>query len=87
MNRVYQQLLANNKDEQKFVENLRTAQRAWISFRDAHLELLYPDKDNPQTSYGSVFPMCYCINQTNLTVERTKQLKRLLNPLEGDVCN
>ena len=25
------------------VENLRTAQRAWIAFRDAHIQTIYPD--------------------------------------------
>ncbi|MGA9996568.1 MAG: lysozyme inhibitor LprI family protein [Pyrinomonadaceae bacterium] len=87
LNRVYQQVLATNRDEQKFIEKLKEAQRAWVSFRDAHMLSLYPETDDPQAAYGTVYRMCYCMNQTVLTVERTKQLKKMLNPVEGDVCN
>jgi uncharacterized protein YecT (DUF1311 family) len=34
---------------------LRTAQRAWLAFRDAHLQELYPAKDK-QGEYGSMYP-------------------------------
>lgn len=86
LNRVYQQVLERNKDEQKLIEKLKAAQRAWVSFRDAHMESLYPETDNPQAAYGSVYRMCYCMAQTELTVERTRQLKSMLNPVEGEVC-
>ena len=86
LNRVYQQVLDKNRDETRFVEKLKAAQRAWVSFRDAHMESLYPETDNPQAAYGSVYRMCYCMAETELTVERTKQLKNMLNPVEGDVC-
>lgn len=86
LNRVYQQLLAANKDDQLFVEKLKTAQRAWLAFRDAQLEAIYPATE-PQSKYGSVFPMCYSLAEAELTVERTKHLQRMLKGKEGDVCN
>lgn len=86
LNRVYQKLLAANAEDKVFVEKLKNAQRAWIAFRDAQLEALYPTVDNPRVTYGSVYPMCHCIAEEELTVERTRQLRRMLEPKEGDVC-
>ena len=85
LNRVYQQLLSVKGREQQFAERLKIAQRAWIVFRDAQLESLYSAPD-PYVQYGSVYPMCYCLAQKELTVHRTQQLKQMLNPKEGDVC-
>jgi uncharacterized protein YecT (DUF1311 family) len=86
LNKVYQQLLSVNAREQEFTEKLKTAQRAWIVFRDAQLESLYPAIKDPRAQYGSVYPMCYCLAQKELTLQRTDQLKRMLNPKEGDPC-
>lgn len=85
LNKVYQQLLSVNAREQEFTEKLKTAQRAWIVFRDAQLESLYSAAD-PYVQYGSVYLMCYCLAQKELTLQRTQQLKRMLNPKEGDPC-
>ena len=86
LNRVYRQLLAANEADKVSTEKLKNAQRAWIAFRDAELEAIYPTTDDPRLTYGSVYPMCYCIAQQSLTEERTKQLKRMLSGKEGDVC-
>lgn len=86
LNSVYQRLLAANKDDQNFIDKLKAAQRAWLSFRDAQIETLYPAPD-PQSKYGSVFPMCYSLAKAELTAERTKHLQRMLKGREGDVCN
>ncbi|HXU35575.1 MAG TPA: lysozyme inhibitor LprI family protein [Blastocatellia bacterium] len=87
MNAVYQQVLNKYKSETAFVAKFKTAQRAWIAFRDAHLESLYPDPNKMQ-AYGSVNPVCRCGVLTELTAERTKQLKQWLNGAEeGDVCS
>jgi uncharacterized protein YecT (DUF1311 family) len=86
LNRIYQQLAAANANDKLFVDKLKTAQRAWIAFRDAQLEAIYPETDNPKVNYGSVFTMCYCGAQQDLTEERTKQLKRMLRSPEGDAC-
>lgn len=86
MNAVYRQVLNKYKSETLFVAKLKAAQRAWIAFRDAHLESLYPEPNKLQ-AYGSVNPVCRCGVLTELTAERTKQLKQWLNGAEeGDVC-
>ena len=86
LNRVYQQLLSASANDKVFIEKLKTAQRAWIAFRDAQLEAIYPETGDPRVKYGSVYPMCYCGAQQDLTEERTRHLKRMLRSPEGDAC-
>ena len=86
LNGVYKQLLAANKEDRLFVEKLTQAERAWLAYRDAHLASLYPPVENPQAAYGSVYPMCHARAKAELTRERTKQLRAMLYPQEGDVC-
>jgi uncharacterized protein YecT (DUF1311 family) len=84
MNRTYKQILNEYQRDNVFIEKLKIAQRAWIKFRDAGLESLYPDTPS---AYGSVNPMCRCIALAELTTERTKSLKRWIDGVEeGDVC-
>jgi uncharacterized protein YecT (DUF1311 family) len=86
MNAAYRQVLNKYKNEILFAARLKASQRAWIAFRDAHLESLYPQPNKLQ-AYGSVNPMCRCGVLAELTTERTKQLKRWLSGAEeGDVC-
>lgn len=85
MNKTYQQIFRAYAKDQLFLDKLKAAQRAWLAFRDAHLESLYPDPS--KGAYGSVNPMCRCIALENLTLERTKALQQWIQGLpEGDVC-
>jgi uncharacterized protein YecT (DUF1311 family) len=85
MNKVYKQVLNEYKSELAFIKKLGVAQRAWVAFRDAHLEAIYPEID--KTRYGSVYPMCRCDVLTELTRERTKSLRKwITGNKEGDVC-
>ncbi len=84
LNRVYQQLLAKNKTDENATKKLRDAQRAWVAFRDAQLQALYPAEDK-QREYGSIYPMCYAIVVTAMTKERTAQLRRMLQ--DKDPCD
>ena len=86
LNLTYQQLLKKNASDNVFVEKLKASQRAWLAFRDAQLEAIYPEKQNPRAKYGSVFNMCLCMAQEELIVARIKQLTRMLQSEEGDVC-
>ncbi len=87
LNQVYQQVLSANSGELQFTEKLKAAQRAWLVFRDAQLEALYPTTgSDPREQYGSVYPMCYCMAQRELTLQRTQQLKEMLKQTEGNVC-
>ena len=87
LNRVYQAVLEKHKDDALSVKKLRAAQRAWLAFRDAELEAKYPHSGE-RGYYGSVLPMCYSLEKTRLTEERTQRLREWLDEgEEGDVCN
>ena len=86
MNRLYRQVLNSYKSDAVFTRKLKMAQRAWIQFRDAHLESLYPKRDK-LTAYGSSHPMCRCVALADLTDERARELKKWVTGAEeGDVC-
>jgi len=83
LNRVYVALLERLKSDPVAIENLKASERAWIIFRDAHMKALHPHPDTE----GSVRPMCWALELTELTVQRTEMLKRMLGPADGDVCS
>ena len=86
LNRVYQRVLSEYQGDALFVRKIKAAQHAWIVYRDAHLESLYPAED-PRLAYGSVYPMCRCMALTEVTKKRTELLRRwLTGEKEGDVC-
>jgi uncharacterized protein YecT (DUF1311 family) len=85
LNRVYQQLISKHRADAEFVAKLRLAQESWLKFRDADLTSFYYQQ-NKLVAYGSVYPTCRSRALTHLTVERTNELKQMLNPEEGDVC-
>ncbi len=86
MNKAYRQVLKEYQADGLFIRKVRAAQRAWVVYRDAHLESLYPASD-PQREYGSVNPVSRCLALKELTLERTQQLRRWTRGIaEGDVC-
>ncbi len=72
LNRVYGQLVAANRDENGYVEALRKAQRAWLSFRDAQCNIATWDSRRG-TAYDVYVSLCL----TALTRARTTQLLEL----------
>src|SRR6267142_2701303 len=54
LNATYQGILKKYADDPAFIGRLRTAQRAWLRFRDAQLQMRFPPSNQP----GSVAPMC-----------------------------
>ena len=82
LNRLYTALLAKATGTRR--QQLQRAERAWVTFRGAHLEAIYPD--SRPGAYGSVHPMCVSIILLELTVEHNTHLRRLLDPGEGNVC-
>lgn len=68
-----------------FVKKFEKAQSAWITYRDAHLDAIFPSiKPN---EYGSVQPMCVATIKTDLTRSRIVQLRQWSDGIEeGDVC-
>jgi uncharacterized protein YecT (DUF1311 family) len=83
LNHVYQDLLSKTKGDANATRKLHDPQGAWITFRDAQLEALYPAQDK-QREYGSIYPMCYATVVTAMTKERTAQLRRMLQ--DKDPC-
>lgn len=62
LNKVFQQVLNDYKTDALFVRKMKIAQRAWVAYRDAHVDSLYPigPTANPCLQYGTVYPMCRC---------------------------
>ena len=84
LNHVYQKLLSKLKSDDNATKKLRVAQRAWVAFRGAHLQELFPAQDK-QREYGSMYPMCYAQVAMAMTKERTAQLRRMLD--DKDPCD
>ncbi len=85
LNAVYSQLISKYESDAEFVRMLRRAQESWLKFRDADLASFYYQEGKPG-AYGSAHPLCKSLALIRLTVARTKELKAMLNPEEGDVC-
>lgn len=84
LNRVYKQIISEYKFDSLFIENLKKSQRIWIDFRDAEVEMKFPQNDNS----SSVKTMCKRQYLAELTNQRTETLKKwLISETEGDVCN
>lgn len=86
LNHTYQWLLAKAKSDPIAIEKIKNAQRAWLAFRDAHLDAMYPHEDKSH-EYGTSYPMCVLLQKTELTRQRTKMLDKMLNPSEVDACD
>jgi uncharacterized protein YecT (DUF1311 family) len=87
LNATYVRVLKDYARDPQFLAKLKQAQRAWIAFRDAHLEARFPKTDK-QAEYGSAYPTCRCNVLTELTEQRERELKIWADGIpEGDVCN
>ena len=85
LNAIYRQILTKHKKDLQFIAKFKKAQRAWLKFRDAHLEAIFP-APNKQEEYGSNFSMCACSEMVMLANQRIAQLQQWLADNEGDVC-
>ena len=83
LNQTYQAVLKKYADNTVFIDRLRKAQGAWVTFRDAQLEMKFPSGE----AAGSVEPMCYSLYKAELTEKRNNELREWLKGIEeGDVC-
>jgi len=86
LNEIYQTILSEYKTDSIFVENLKKSQRIWIQFRDAEMDMKYPNY--PEKIYGTIHPTCRAFYLKELTKKRIKTLKIWVSGTEeGDVCN
>ena len=81
-------LFTANKGDPAAVASLKSAQRAWLAFRDAELESLFPlgPKETARVKYGSIYLTCFAQAKEALTRTRAEQLKKRSSRAEGDVC-
>lgn len=86
LNATYQRLLQKAAGDRVALPQINSAQKAWVAFRDAQIAALYPAEDK-QKEYGTVFPMCANLALADLTRQRTKMLRQMLSPVEGEVCS
>ncbi len=77
LNSIYQRVLRAADGDALAVTKIRTAERAWLSYRDAYIEAMYPAKDK-QVTYGSKFPMDADLLYAALTKTQVEALKKLL---------
>jgi len=83
LNVVYRSLLKRYAGDTNFLNNLKASQRIWIQFRDAEMQLKYPDQHR-----SSDIQMCWLFYQTELIEARTKALRIWLDgEEEGDICS
>jgi uncharacterized protein YecT (DUF1311 family) len=77
LNYVYQSVLKKNAKDTAFIKSIKTAQKAWIAFRDAEMLAKFPHKDEAMY-YGSMFGLEWNSALKELTDKRTKELKAYL---------
>jgi uncharacterized protein YecT (DUF1311 family) len=84
LNRVYKKVRVTYKDDPLFLTKLKVAQRAWVKFRDGHMDSRYPLVGQ----YGSDEADCACWELAEITAARTEQLKKWLKgAVEGHGCS
>lgn len=83
LNSNYQRILRIYADDPAFIAKLKASQRAWLKFRDAEMEALFPHAGKPGY-YGSSYEQARRHWMGKLTEERSVQLLRWLNGAEPD---
>lgn len=78
LNAVYHKLLAASSKDADAVAKIKAMQRAWVAYRDAYLEAMYPAQ-NKQMEYGSIYPMDAALLTAKLTRQQINALKDLQN--------
>jgi uncharacterized protein YecT (DUF1311 family) len=82
LNRIYQRIMHDYAGDKVFIQKMKIAQRAWIAFRDAHLDSISHDSEQ---SLGSATPMCQSMILEELTRDRIKSLREWVDGVD-DGC-
>jgi uncharacterized protein YecT (DUF1311 family) len=68
-----------------FLGKFKKAQASWEAYRDAQLEMIFPESS--KVGYGTVYPTCKCNWLIEITYQRFDfLLKWISNFDDGDVC-
>jgi uncharacterized protein YecT (DUF1311 family) len=82
LNEVYRLLLSKAEKEPEATAKVKGAERAWIQYRDAYLEAMFPEEDK-MAYYGSKYPSDFNLVRASLSREQTKKLRELIKQYEG----
>ena len=77
LNKVYKLLLSKVRGNPVATAKIRAAQKAWVAYRDAYIDAMYPAKDK-QAEYGSIFPMEVDLLAAKLTRQQISALQDIL---------
>ncbi len=83
LNATWRELLTALQGQETAIARLRTAQRAWVAFRDADVAAQFPvaEGEDPRMMYGSMYPMALNGALTKLTRARTAELRARIDEL------
>lgn len=82
LNDVYKKLLVAKKANPNFIRNLKATERIWIQYRDAQLNLRYPE--HAAIEKKGPLPLKEALYLAHLTEDRTKALTEMLRtPVNG----
>jgi uncharacterized protein YecT (DUF1311 family) len=79
LNASYKQIRKLYASDTDFLDKLRNSQRAWLKFRDAELEALFPHAQEDPGYYGSIYKEARAEWTAVLEDERRIQLDRWIN--------
>lgn len=89
MGLLYAIVLDKFRQDPETLRKIRSAQEAWLAFRQAHVAAIFPKAGTPEarSEYGSSFGMCLGLESAKLTGARIAQLREWAEGIEeGDVC-
>jgi uncharacterized protein YecT (DUF1311 family) len=81
LNEVYRTLLQRTTDTTAATK-IKSAERAWIAYRDAYIDAMYP-AENKQAEYGSEYPMEVDLLRAKLTRIQIAALQDLSQQVGG----
>jgi uncharacterized protein YecT (DUF1311 family) len=76
LNKLYKKILSDPfyAKEKQTIQALKEMQRSWVKFRNAVLDARFRGKDK-QANWGSIYPMCACSVEEDLTRKQIAVLK------------
>jgi uncharacterized protein YecT (DUF1311 family) len=85
LDRLEKKILLKYESDTLFVENFRISQSVWVKFREAEMNMMYPDYP---VWHGSGEPMCEYNYRAWLTNMRIDNLKKwIVGAEQGDMCS
>jgi len=77
LNNVYRKLVSKAASQPETLTKIKAAERAWVAYRDAYIDAMYPAKDK-QAEYGSSYPMEVDLLRAKLTQQQVAAINEML---------